>query len=541
MSQHLEIHDDPLDLEWPDHTKSESRPLTKEEWEMARRYVHPRAHLGKTLWAWWNIITLPCMAFLYESGLAFGNQDWRFHPNENPFDNFWAIVMGASWACWLFGWWMQDYGLEFYKVSGRIRLLARYHLALGNVEADHDYDDTKLVEGKFYHAVFQRSKRKGEWRVRFIGSLGWGPQEQAGANWPSRLTLLSWALVPVFLCLHTRMASFATPTQNIVGGTWQFLWYAIPNELRFQEGLTLALYPALGALLLAGSLSWIRWKWRQHKADRMVLETLGDDPLDKLWQDDRREDLRKLRPNEKRIVAKLVGPRWFFAETLMRWIALHASFLLAVWAWPFNYEAQTSGSVSRLLVVIAPLVVLMSVIGWRMLCGRLAMKVSGEYRRNNETEALIGTQIVETRRFADLLEDGRFYHVLADIHGEDGDEYSIEIAAGHGWVPQNPLHIPLLTLWSIAMSPVLWLLYSRSEDFKISTMGEEIPLVGLAPQGLRLGGYEFPFVTNLTGTLILVAHFVLLVLVSLGFFKGAWWAFLKWKARERPEEDSDLD
>jgi len=264
---------------------------------MASRYVHPRARLGRTMWAWWCLITLPSLAFLYESGILFGDQGWRFSPNENPFDNLWAIVLGVSWACWLVAWWLGDAFRTVHKVSGRLRLLGRYRLAVGSVEAVHSFDDAKLVEGRFYHAVFDVPK-SGENRVRFIGPLGWGPEEKVGDNWPPRLTLFALMLVPVFLCLHKRMSSFAVPTKDVVDGTWQFLWYAIPNEPRFQEGLTLFLYPVVSAVLLAGAVAWVRWKWRQHQEDKQILESLGDSPLDDLWPNDQREDLRRLRPDE---------------------------------------------------------------------------------------------------------------------------------------------------------------------------------------------------------------------------------------------------
>ncbi|MBK8800715.1 MAG: hypothetical protein IPN71_01385 [Fibrobacteres bacterium] len=405
------------------------------------------------------------------------------------------------------------------------------------MEADHDYDDTKLVDGKFYHAVFQRSKRGGQWRVRFIGSLGWGPEEQAGANWPSRLTLLSWALVPVFLCLHTRMASFAAPTQKVVGGTWQFLWYAIPNELRFQEGLTLTLYPALGVLLLAGGLSWIRWKWNQRKADLALQDAPGEYPLDKLWPNDHREDLRELRGEDRRKVKMMIGPRWFFAETMTRWMAIHVSLLLVLWSWPFDYEQKEVGSLDRILVIVVPLFVFMSMMVWRLCSGRLSMKISGEYRKAGENEAFIGSQIVDPGKFCDQLEEGVFYHVMADTHGEDGDVYSIEIAANHGWAPNDPMRFPLWTIWSLVMLPVWGLFYSRLDGFRCSVTAEDQSFIGLTPQGLRVGGYEFPLVTNLAGALTLAAYFVLLAMVSWGFLQGLRWAFRKWKARGSSEVD----
>lgn len=534
LSMHPEIHDDPLDLEWPDHTKSESRPLTKEEWAMASRYVHPRAHLGKTLWAWWNIITLPCMAFLYEKGLAFGDQGWRFSPNENPFDNFWAIVMGVSWACWLFGWWMQDYGLEFHKVSGRLRLLARYRLAVGNVEADHDYDDTKLMEGKFYHAVFQRSKRGGEWRVRFIGSLGWGPEEHAGANWPSRLTLLSWALVPVFLCLHTRMASFAVPAQDVVGGTWQFLWYAIPNELRFQEGLTLALYQALGLLLLAGGVSLIRWKWRQIQNDRLIQDAPFEYPLDKIWESDKRDDCRLLRRTEIRLVMKLGGSQRFVSCRIMSWPLKFWMPVLFILAASFIGQQKTPGFLEG-LTIFALCVVL--IVGPIFRVVPVDLKISGRFKACSDQEFFLGSRLVKHRGVSEGLEEGVLYHAVASRWGEDADEYWIEFIANHGWEPEDTMSIPLWTLWSIVMLPALWLLYSRSEDFKVSAVREEIPFVGMVPQGLRVGSYEFPLVTNLAGALTLATYFLLLALVSWGFLQGLRWAFRKWKARDSAEVD----
>lgn len=543
LSMPPEIHDDPLDLEWPDHAKSESRPLTKEEWAMASRYVPPRARLGRTVWAWWCMVTLPGMAFLYEKGLAFGDQGWRFSPNENPFDNFWAIIMAVSWGIWFGIWWLMDRVRNAHKVSGRLRLLSRYRLAVGNVEADHEFDDTKLVEGKFYHAVFSGSRKNDNFQVLFIGPLGWGPEEKAGDNWPPRLTLFSWALIPIFLCLHTRMASFAAPSGEIPGGTWQFLWYWIPNGIRFQEGLTLLLYPVVGLVILAGAAAWARWKWRQHQEDRKILDGLGDEPLEAFWRDDRREDLRRLRPDEDRLVWKLVGPRWFLAETISRWILFHLTTAMFCYAWSLNYADNGPGGLDSVVVMTLPLVALFGFMFWTIFNGRLVRKISGEFRRKSAEVVMIGSQVIERQtkvhgcdQLWDHLEEGRFYHALADTHGEDGDEYSIEVVGNHGLPKGDPLSFPLWTLWSLMMSPMLWLLYTRSLIFRLRGLPEGASLMGMTGNGVRLGDFEFPFATNLSGAVVQVAFLTLLILVSLGYLQMSWWAFRKWKAQGSAEE-----
>ncbi|MBK8800714.1 MAG: hypothetical protein IPN71_01380 [Fibrobacteres bacterium] len=379
----------------------------------------------------------------------------------------------------------------------------------------------------------------------FIGPLGWGIEEKAGENWPPRLTLFSWMLIPVFLCLHERMASFAIPAREIPVGNWQFLWYGIPHALRFQEGLTLFLYPVVGLVLLAGAVAWVRWKWRQHQDDRRILNDLGDEPLEAFWRDDRREDLRNLRSDEERIVKKLVGPRAILFEVGAGWLALHA-FPFAI-LWGLSWEFQGSIDFGAKLLSFIGMGELFAVLFWLFDLGRLSKKISGEFRRKSDAEVFIGSQVIRYRSkihrpedIRDLLEEGRFYHVVADTHGEDSDEYSIGIVANHVGVAEDPRRMPLWTLWSLVMSPTMWLLFSRSKDFQLQDGLEGLLRMGLTPKGVLLGGFEIPFVTSLSGALVVVAFLGLSGPFAWGFIQGLPWAFRKWKARDPAEEEEDL-